>query len=107
MQQVRKSFWAHPIEFLGDVGQVEGRFGSLGDSVNLGEIGARFALNLPRASKSFWAYPMEVLGNIGQMEALSVCLGIVLISTQYWCTICAKRTIGSKISLDAPNCTPT
>jgi hypothetical protein len=30
------------MELLGYVGQVEGFFGSLGDGVNIGEIGARF-----------------------------------------------------------------
>ena len=36
----------------------------------------------------------------------SVCLEIVLILTQVRCTVCAKRTIGPKIVLDAPNGTP-
>jgi hypothetical protein len=30
-----KSFWAHQMELLGVVGQVEGRLGAFGDSVNL------------------------------------------------------------------------
>jgi hypothetical protein len=30
-----KSFQAHLMELLGDVGQVEARFGTFGDSVNL------------------------------------------------------------------------
>jgi hypothetical protein len=51
---------------------VEDRFDSVGDGVNLGEIGAWFALNVPWAWKSFWAYPMDLLGNLGQME---VCFG--------------------------------
>jgi hypothetical protein len=51
------------------VGQVEGRFDSVGDGVNLGEIGAWFARNVPWAWKSFEAYPIELLGNVGQMEA--------------------------------------
>jgi hypothetical protein len=42
MQYVWKSFWAHLMELLGYVGQVEGFFGSLGDGVNIGEIGAWF-----------------------------------------------------------------
>jgi hypothetical protein len=33
-------------------------------------------------------------------------LEIVLISTQDWCTVCAKRTNGSEIVLDAPDGTP-
>jgi hypothetical protein len=31
-----KSVWAHPMVLLGDVGQVEARFGLFGDSVKLG-----------------------------------------------------------------------
>jgi hypothetical protein len=29
-----KSFWAHQMVLIGDVGQVEGRFDPFGDSVN-------------------------------------------------------------------------
>jgi hypothetical protein len=36
VQKARKSFWALPMELLGDVGQLESRFGLLGDGVNLG-----------------------------------------------------------------------
>jgi hypothetical protein len=31
----RKSFWTHLMVVLGDVGQVEARFGLFGDSINL------------------------------------------------------------------------
>jgi hypothetical protein len=51
------------------VGQVKGSFDSVGDGVNLGEIGAWFAPNVRRAWKLFWVYPMELLGDVGQMEA--------------------------------------
>jgi hypothetical protein len=51
------------------VGQVEDRFNSVRDGVNLGEIGAQFASNVPWAWKSFWAHLMELLGNVGEMEA--------------------------------------
>jgi hypothetical protein len=57
------------MELLGDACQVEDHFDSVGDGVNLGEIGARFEPNVPLACKSFWAYAMELLGNLGQMEA--------------------------------------
>jgi hypothetical protein len=57
------------MELLGDVAQVDGRFDSLGDNVNLDKIGARIASNVPWIWKLFWAYPMEVQGNVGQMEA--------------------------------------
>jgi hypothetical protein len=36
----------------------------------------------------------------------SVCLEIVQILMQERCTVCAKRTTGSEIILDAPNGTP-
>jgi hypothetical protein len=31
-----KSFWAHLVDLLGDVGQVKACFSPLGDAVNLG-----------------------------------------------------------------------
>jgi hypothetical protein len=91
------------MELLGDVGQVEGHLNSLGDGVNLGKIGARIAANVPWAWKSFCAYSMELLGNVGQMELVSIRLDVLLISTQDRCTVCAKRTIGLEIYLDAPD----
>jgi hypothetical protein len=33
-----KSFWPHPMDLLGGVGQMEARFGPFGDSVNLDKI---------------------------------------------------------------------
>jgi hypothetical protein len=36
----------------------------------------------------------------------SVCLVIVLMLKQDRCTICAERTIGSKLILDTPDGTP-
>jgi hypothetical protein len=41
------------MELLGDVGHVEGHFGSRGDGVNLGEVDAWFAPNVPWAWKFF------------------------------------------------------
>jgi hypothetical protein len=35
VQYAQKSFWAHPMELLGDLGQIEACFGSFGDSANL------------------------------------------------------------------------
>jgi hypothetical protein len=33
--QAPKSFWAHPMELLGDIGHVESCFGLFGDSVSV------------------------------------------------------------------------
>ena len=47
---------------------------------------------------------MELLGDVGLVES---CFGpfgdIVLVSVEDRCTVCAKRTIGSEIVLDAPD----
>jgi hypothetical protein len=46
---------------------------------------------------------MELLGDVGQMEARFGLFGIVLISMQDRCTICAERAIGLQIILSAPD----
>jgi hypothetical protein len=56
------------MELLGDVSQVEGRFGSLGGGVNVDEIGAQFMPNVPWVWKSFWTSQWNS-DNVGQMEA--------------------------------------
>ena len=49
---------------------------------------------------------MEHLGDVGHVECRSVSLEMVLVLMEDWCTVCAKRTIGSDIVLDAPGGTP-
>ena len=50
---------------------------------------------------------MVLLGDEARVEYLvSVNLEIVLILTQDRCPVCAERTIGSEIILDAPDGTP-
>ena len=49
---------------------------------------------------------MELLVDVGHVESRSVCLEIVLVLVQDRCTVCAKRTIGSDIVLNAPDGTP-
>ena len=55
---------------------------------------------------SFWTHPMELLGDVGHVESRSVQLEMVLVLMEDWCTVCAIRTIGSDIVLDAPYGTP-
>jgi hypothetical protein len=50
---------------------------------------------------------MELLGNMGQTEARFGLFRGSINLDQDRCPVCAKRTIGSGISLDAPDCTPT
>ena len=58
---------------------------------------------------------MELLGDMGLMECqvtwdmwnlVLVRLETVLLSVHDRCTVCAKRTIGPEILLDAPDGTP-
>ena len=73
---------------LGDVGQVEPHFCLLGASVD--------ARKVRWNSKVTW-----VMWNL-----FSVHLEKVLVSVQDRCTVCANRTIGLEIILDAPDGTP-
>ena len=43
---------------------------------------------------------------MGHVESRSVRLEMVLVLMYDRCTVCAKRTIGSDIMLDAPDATP-
>ena len=49
---------------------------------------------------------MELLGDVGHLESRSVRLEMALVLVQDRCTVCAERTIGSDIVLDAPDGTP-
>ena len=45
---------------------------------------------------------MEQLGDVGHVESRLIRLEKVLVLMEDWCMVCAKRTIGSDIVLDAP-----
>jgi len=49
---------------------------------------------------------MKLLGDLSLVEPHSVRLEMVLALVQDRCTVCAKRTRGSDIVLDAPDGTP-
>ena len=46
---------------------------------------------------------MELLGDVGHVESHFSPLETVLVSVQDRCMVCARRTIGSEIVLDAPD----
>jgi hypothetical protein len=46
---------------------------------------------------------MVLLSDVGLVELYSVRLEKVLILTQYRCTVCTQRTIGSQVVWDAPD----
>jgi hypothetical protein len=49
---------------------------------------------------------MELLGDVIMVNLVSVRLEMVLVSVEDSCMVCAKRTIGSVIVLDAHDDTP-
>ena len=49
---------------------------------------------------------MVLLGDVVHVESHSVHLEMVLVLVQDRCTVCAKRSIGSDIVLDAADGTP-
>ena len=55
-------------------------------------------------SEIFWTHPMVLLRDEAQVEACSGPLRDI--ADADWCTVCAKRTIGLEIVLDAPDATP-
>jgi hypothetical protein len=49
---------------------------------------------------------MDLLGDIGHVKSRFDPLETAVLLVQDRCTICAKRTIGTKIVLDTPDGTP-
>ena len=49
---------------------------------------------------------MVLLGDVGHVESRLFYLEMMLVLVQDGCTVCAKRTIGLDIVLDAPDGTP-
>jgi hypothetical protein len=95
------------MELLGDVAHVESRFGPFHDGVN---VRARYVHGLRqtyyRVRNHFgctqWYSKLTRL----KWKLVLVHLEIVLILTQDRCTVCAERSIGLEIILDAPDETP-
>ena len=49
---------------------------------------------------------MELLGDVGHVEPVLIRLEIVLVLVQDRGMVCAERTLGSEIVLDAPDGSP-
>ena len=89
---------------LGDMAQVEARFGPFGDIANLDarkvhglrrtyhRLGHHFG-RTRRNSSVTW-----IMWNLTSFR-----LETVLVLVQDRCMVCARRTIGSEVILDAPN----
>ena len=92
---------------LGYEAQVEARFDLLGESANLD---AREVHGLRRTyhrlSNHFRRTQWNSTVKWVMWNLVLVRLETVLLSVHDRCTVCAKRTIGSEILLDAPDGTP-
>ena len=93
------------MEVLGDTGHVESRFCPFRDGVCVGAgqvHGLRQTYH--RLRKLFWMLPMVLLCDEAQVIACFGPLGDIADADR--CTVCAKRTIGLEIIVDAPDATP-
>ena len=90
------------MELLGDVGHVKSHFSPFGD---IASVGARQGNGMRQmyhrlrnrfGHTRWYSYVMRL-----KWKLVSVCLEIVLVLTQDRCTVCAERTIGLEIILDA------
>jgi hypothetical protein len=52
------------MELLGDMGQVEARFGPFEDGVISAQDRCQLVSDVPRAWKYFWPHLMELLGDV-------------------------------------------
>ena len=93
------------MELLGDMGHVESHFGLLGASVGARQLhGLRRTYH--RLRNHFGSIRWNSLVMRLKRNLVSVHLEIVLVYVQDRCTICAERSIGSKIVLDTPDGSP-
>ena len=91
---------------LGDDAQLDARFGPFGHSANLDARSVHGLRRTYHRLRNCLHAPDELLGDVGHVESRSVRLEMVFVLVQDRCTVCAKRTIGSDIVLDAPDGTP-
>jgi hypothetical protein len=100
--------WDAPDGLVSDMGRVEFRFSPFGYSVS---VSARQVHGLHRTDhrhrnrfgRTRWdSYVTRLKWKLGLVR-----LEIVLLLMRNWCTVCVKRTVGSKIVLEAPDGTPS
>ena len=92
------------MELLADVGRVESSFSPFGDGVSVSarldhDLRQKYHRLRYRLGRTRWFSYVTKLN----WKLVLVLLQIVLNLTEDRCTVCAKRTIGSEISLDAPD----
>jgi hypothetical protein len=97
-----------PDGLISDMGRVESRFRSFGDSVS---VSARQVHGLHRTyhrhRNHFGRTRWDSLVTRLKWKLGSIRLEIVLLLVHDRCTVCVKRTVGSEIVLKAPDGTPS
>jgi hypothetical protein len=107
VQYACKSWWAHPTELVGDVGQLEAPFSLFGYSVNLSVRYVHGSHRMcHRLGNHFGCTQWYSYVTCVKWKLIFVNLEIVLILTQDRYTVCDEHAIGSKIVLGAPDGTP-
>jgi hypothetical protein len=88
--KARKSFWTHPIELLGDMGNVESHFCPFGGNVNLVQDRCTVCAKLTIGSEIILDGSNVHLGDVAQLALVSVHLEVVLILMQDCCMVCIE-----------------
>jgi hypothetical protein len=92
---------------LGDIGQVEARFGPFGDSINLDERQVHGLSQMYNGHGNLFRHTRwYFLVTLVKWKLASDHLEIVLISMQDRCTVCAECTICFEIALGTPDGNP-
>jgi hypothetical protein len=97
-----------PDGLVSDMGRVESRFSSFGDSVSVSARQVhRFHQTFHRHRNCFGRRRWDSLVTRLKWKLGSVHLEIVPLLMHDWCTVCVKRTVGSEIVLEALDGTPS
>jgi hypothetical protein len=91
------------MKLLGDVGHVKSHFGLFG--VGVSAVYDRCIVFTKHRNHFGHTRRFSLVTRL-KWKLVSVCMEIVLILTQDWNAVCAKRTIGLEIILDIPSGTP-
>jgi hypothetical protein len=93
-----------PMGLLGDEAQVQARFGLFGDSATLGaKLVHGLRRTYRRLGNSIGGTRWNSLGTWLKWKLGTVCLEIVVLLMQDWCTVCVKCTVFLEIVLEAPD----
>jgi hypothetical protein len=92
---------------VGDEAQVDACFCLFGDSANLEARYVHGLCQMYDRLRCHFGHTRRIsLVTLDTWNLVSIHFEIVVVSVQVRCTVCAKRTLGTEIVLDAPDGTP-